>query len=59
MNKKFVMIATVSTICLATVVASFSASAMQVPSNQVLQEAKNHNYITMQGKVPVRKSEQA
>lgn len=49
------MIAAVSAICLATVAASFSASAMQVPSNQLLQEAKNHNYITMQSKIPVMK----
>ncbi len=55
MNKKFMMIVAVSAICLATVGASFSASAMQVPSNQLLQEAKNHNYITMQSNIPVTK----
>lgn len=55
MNKKFVMIAAISVICLATVAARFSASAMQVSSNQLLQEARNHNYIIMQSNITVTK----
>ncbi len=54
MNKKL-LCAVGSTICITITIASFSASAVQNPKNQLLQQARNHNYITMQSKVPVTK----